>query len=163
MLRPKHHPLIIPLLICIGLCGCSTIGYPSDRLLQARFRSAEADFNKLASMFKEDSHLFKLDRESAYSSWDTKADLPQQRMDEYRHLLTKLKLVSVNRGEASGDVYLLVWTSRRMLFGAKSKYYLYAETPPEPLVDSLDKLLGGTEAFAHKKISNNWYLLLHVW
>lgn len=114
-------------------------------------------------MFKEDSHLFKLDHESAFTSWDTKADLPQQRMDEYRQLLTKLNVISVNRREPSGDIALLVWTRRHMIIGTKSKYYLYAETPPEPLVDSLDELVGGADAFAHKRISNNWYLLLDVW
>jgi hypothetical protein len=160
-LRRGLHTIL--LIGCISVCGCSNVGYPSDRTLSEKFRSCEADFVKLVSLFKEDANLRKLDYESTRSFGDLKTIIPEQRMEEYRGLLTKLGVESLTRNEKSGDIYLLVWSRSHMVIGSKSKSYVYAEKPPEPLVDSLDGLVNGTDALAYKQITRHWYLFLDVW
>lgn len=132
--------------------------------MEAKFRSDEASFQKLVEMFKKDGHLSSLNNEAAYLSFDQKADLSKQRMDEYRDLLKKLGLWVVSRGEKTGNIYMKAWHRNAFLIGGSSKYYVYAENPPEALVDSLDKLKdSGHDGYAFKKISGNWYLHLDIW
>ena len=160
LIRGFHIVLLVG---CILACGCSNVGYPSDRTLDEKFRSCEADFVKLVSLFKEDAKLHKLDYESTRSFGDLKTIIPEQRMEEYRGLLTKLGVKSLTRDERTGDIYLLVWSRPHMVIGSKSKFYVYAEKPPEPLVDSLDGLANGTDALAYKRITHHWYLSLDIW
>ena len=97
--------LLITLLLPVG---CTYKSQFTDRALEQRFRSNEADFNRLVKMFKEDSKLSGVNYASAYLSYDVKADLPRQRLDEYRSLLTKLSLRNV--GEVKRPV---IFISRR--------------------------------------------------
>lgn len=141
--------------------------YPDDTILEERFRLLEADFNRLALMFKEDKTLISVNDEAAWLDYGVKADIPQQRLDEYRSLFKKLGVKHIGRGEKSGDFYLPVWQRDGGSFGkGAAKYYVFADTAPEPLTDSLDKAYSetsrGHDAFGYKRVSGNWYLHLTV-
>jgi hypothetical protein len=143
--------------------GCGN-SYPSDSLLEERFHSHRADFDKLARLFREDASLSSVGSEGAWVSFDVKANIPQQRLNEYRALFDKLKLKHIGRGEKSGNFYILTWKNDGFIIGGASKLYIYAETPPSPLADSLDGLASsGHDAYAFKKIADNWYLHLDIW
>ena len=132
--------------------------------MEEKFRSEQASFHKLVEMFKKDARLSSLNKEAAYLSFDQKADLSKQRMDEYRSLLKKLGLGVVSRGEQTGNIYMKAWHRNGFLIGGSSKSYVYAENPPEALVESLDKLKNsGHDAYAFKKISDRWYMHLDIW
>jgi len=158
-----HGSYAILLVGCILVCGCSDVGYPPDRVMDEKFRSCEADFIRLVSLFKEDANLARLDYESTRSFGELKTIVPERRMEEYRGLLRKLGVESLSRDERTGDIYLMAWSRTHMVIGSKSKSYVYAEKPPGPLVGSLDELVKGTDAMAYKRITHNWYLHLDVW
>ena len=144
------------------LSSCSSS--PTDRVMEDMLRSNEAEFNQLVSMFKEDASLWEVNREFAKSSWDTKAILPSRRMEEYRRLLTRLNLIDVGRGERSGNTYLKAWHRGAFPFGGSTKFYVYAESQPDRIVDSIDRIeRGGQDASVFMKVKDNWYLHLDVW
>jgi hypothetical protein len=152
------------LLAFVTLAGCGIFPYPTDQAMEEKFRSDEVSFHRLVEMFKDDSQLSSVNNKAAYMSFDHNADLPKQRMDEYQSLLKKLGLLVVSRGEKTGNIYMKAWHRNAFLIGGSSKYYVYAENSPEALVDSLDKLENGDDdAYAFKKISDNWYMHLDIW
>ena len=156
---------LLPCIFLLGGCS-STSGYPPDHLLEARFRNHEAEFSRLLNIFKVDSHLFLVDSEAAYSARNTRAVITEERLEEYQRLLSKLELdyiARTNNHEGHEEISLRAWTRPHLLLGAKSKFYIYREIPPSPLVESLDGLVGGTDAYAYKRIAENWYLFLDVW
>ncbi len=150
-------------LILVG-CGNPFNTYPSDSLLEERYRSHRADFDKLASLFKADANLSSVGSEAAWVSFEVKANISQQRLNEYRALFDKLEVKNIGRGEKSGNFYILAWNKDGFIIGGSSKLYIYAETPPSPLVDSLDEPANsGHDAYAFKRIADNWYLHLDIW
>jgi hypothetical protein len=117
-------------------------------------------------MFKEDSELSSLKHDAAYLSYEVKANLPQQRLEDYRNLLTKLNLRSLSRGEKTGNIYFATWNKSDFLIGGSNEYYVYAESAPADamyLVDSLDELRNKTDAYAFKKVADQWYLHVDNW
>lgn len=162
-MKLRRGSYMVLLVGSIFVCACSDVGYPPDRVMEEKFHSCEEDFVRLVRLFKEDANLHKLDYDSTRSFGDLKTIVPEQRMEVYRGLLTKLGVESLSRNERTGQIYLMVWSRPHMVIGSKSKFYVYAEKPPEPLVDSLDELVKGTDAQAYKRIAHNWYLYLDVW
>lgn len=165
--RLRHNVIFaasVLLLLILGGCQNPLNSYPTDSLLEERFRSHQIDFNRLADMFKEDAHLSRISPTAAWVSYDVKASVPQQRFNEYRALFDKLKVKEIARGDPSGNFYILAWSKSDFIIGGSSKLYIYAETPPAPLVDSLDKLKNsGHDAYAFKKIADHWYMHLDIW
>jgi hypothetical protein len=157
------------LLLLFALTACRIFdSYPSDNSLIEKFRSNEADFRRLAKMFKEDVKLSGVDHKSAWVdyNYNFKADIPQQRLDEYRSLLKRLGVQHIVRGDKSGHFYLLVWRENGLFIGGSSKFYIYADwlPPPSPLTDSLDALKqSGHDAYAFKQFEEHWYLHLDIW
>lgn len=146
------------------LVGCSVEPYPSDSLLEERFRTHQGDFERLTTIFNQDADLDKVTREAAWVAFELKANIPEQRLNEYRSLFDKLKVESIARGEKSGNHYILAWRKSDLLIGGSSKLYIYAEKAPSPIVDSLDELKNsGHDAYAFKRIADKWYLHLDIW
>ena len=145
------------------LSGCGYKSNFTDQALEQRFRSNEADFNTLVKMFKEDSELSSVTFIAAFSSYDTRANIPQQRLDEYRGLLKKLSLKNIWRGEKSGNIHLTTWKESDFVMGGANEAYVYTEFPPAEITESLDELRKMTDAFAYKRISDNWYLQVDNW
>ena len=146
--------------------GCSYKSTFTDQVLEQRFRSNETDFTRLVRMFKENSELSSVTQEAAYLSYDVKANLPQQHLDDYRALLSKLNLRSISRGEKTGNIYFATWNKNDFIMGGSNEYYVYAEVAPAEaryLVDSLDELRKKTDAYAFKKIRDRWYLHVDNW
>jgi hypothetical protein len=163
----RNFTFIFLLSVFAAACGNSLHfweKYPSDSLMEQRFREHEADFNRLADMFREDAQLSGVNYESAWLDYEVKANIPQQRLDQYRSLFKKLQVEHIGRGRESGNFYLPFWHRDDYYIGSATKYYIYAESPPSPLVDSLDKLQNsGQDAAAFKRISGNWYMHLDKW
>lgn len=153
------------LLIWTMTTACSSGAYLSDHEMEENLNSHRAEFNCLIEMFKQDSHLLSVDREFAYVSYDTKITLPSQRMDRYRKLFSKLGLIEARRIIGAKDISLKAWHKTGFMMGSTSKYYVYSETTPSLLIDSLDNLnqSGGHDVFAYKRVTDNWYLNLDNW
>ena len=152
-------------LFAVSIGGCVSFDPhetppPSDKAMEENFRSHEADFNRLVTMFKEDSGVKTIDLESAYTFDEPRQEpnLPSQRLSEYRRLLRQINVKSIYRGETG--ISFLAWIGGMDM--GKAKYYVYTETPPTSLVDSLDKAevlpRSYGDIIANKKIGGNWYL-----
>lgn len=152
--------------LALSVVGCSSIP-PSDQSMEEKFRAREAEFRKLASMFKEDSNLDSVDLTAAYLPGDQpgtlpKAEISSGRMDEYRRLLNQTGVKKLRRYQDS--IHFIVWRGWNGIdpTNFKAKDYVYAETPPSPVADSLDQrdklLIDGSAPEVYKKIADNWYL-----
>lgn len=144
---------------------------PSDRALEDRFRSREAELQRLVSMFQEDAQAGEVTPEAAYLPYSMghekrRVDLSPERLSEYRRLLKKNALSAVQRG-GGGRIYLEAFASDYEQW----KGYVYTESAPAPLVDTLNdfQAIGRSPALdstftrsGYKKISDNWYLYLTV-
>lgn len=164
--------LSLSTLLLLLLCAASYFwsGPPSDRVLEERFRSRGADFNRLVSMFKEDSQLGEVTLEAAYlpyhpGSEKHKANLSPQRMIAYRSLIKSNGLTAIKRG-TRGEIFLAAFEVDM----ERWKGYVYAELPPSPLVSSLDdtkEIFEKPQAQSmttsgYKRIADNWYLYLDI-
>jgi hypothetical protein len=155
--------------VLLGLllaAGCSYKSTFTDRALEEKFRSQEAEFNRLVHMFKEDRQLSIVNSRDAFVAFNVKANLPPPRFENYRDLLKQLNLNSISRGEQSGNVYLARWNKNDFFIGGSNEYYVYAEFPPAEemyFVDSLDHLRRQTDAYAFKKIAAGWYMHVDNW
>ena len=153
--------------------GCGIFSSPpaSDKSWQENFRAHEADFKKLASMFKEDANLFLLNEAAGFFDSTERsvppkaAELPPQRMDEYRRLLKQTGVLMISRG--GGYIYFVTQEGHDPI-DYLHKRYVYAENPPSPLVDSLDQIdklsrnRGQLRKGVYKKIADNWYLEFRI-
>jgi hypothetical protein len=147
--------------------GCFFSSPPPDKSMEEKFRSNEAAFKRLVMMMREDMNLAAVDIDAAYllskeiTAARPKAEVPAKRFDEYRRLL---KQIGVNEIRNTGDsVIFLAWYSREIdPMNSGHKNYLYTETLPSPLLDSLDDTSKlpyqpGMDS-GYKKIAENWYL-----
>jgi hypothetical protein len=160
---PNNLRLLILLMILVAMAACGG-AYPSDQKMVERLRSQNSDFSHLVEMFQQDTHLLSVDREFAHISYDTKANLPNERMEEYRQLFKKLDLINIRRYRNAEGIYLKAWHQDGFIIGGSYKHYVYAKTSPSPVVDSLDTLKhSGHDAYAYKRASDNWYLNLDIW
>lgn len=149
------------LLLVTLVSSCSS--YPPDRVMMDRLRVNETHFYKLVSMLKEDESLSEVNREFAMSHLATKVELPSTRMEEYRRLLISLDLMTVGRW-GSRMIYLKAWQRDAFPFGGSTKFYVHAESQPERMVDSIDRIArGGQDASVFMKVKDNWYLHWDVW
>lgn len=149
------------ILVAMSACGGA---YPSDHKMVEKLRSDNSDFSHLVEIFQQDSHLLSVDREFAYISYDIKANLSNERMEEYRHLFEKLDLITIRRYRNAEGIYLKAWHQDGFIIGGSYKHFVYAKTSPSPVVDSLDTLNhSGHDAYAYKRVSDNWYLNLDKW
>lgn len=159
----KKSFYIFFIFLLVFMSGCNT--YPPDALLEQRFQANKEDFEKLVKMFQADSRLFQISLDKgALESFDKEAQIPEERLLEYKKILSKLGIEYIERYEKRQDIFLRVWSSPNLFIGGKSKYYVYDEKDVKNTVNSLDEIYrSGQEANEMKKIEGNWYLYLDVW
>jgi len=162
----KMEKLSCALLILLCISGCSYHSRFSDQELEDRLRSNEAEFNRLVLMLKEDSQLAEVNPKAAYLNSDVEASLPEQRVAEYRALLSKLKVTTVFRREGTNNIYFAAWNKDDFLLGGSNEYFVYAEDVPAEkryMLESLNDLRRQTDAYAFKRIADRWYLHVDNW
>ncbi len=158
---------LLAVIFVLAAMGCFFSRPPSDKSMEEKFRSNEAAFKRLVLMMREDMNLAAVDIDAAYlpskeiADARPKAELPAKRIEEYRRLL---KQISVNEIRNAGEsVIFPAWQSREIdPMNSGHKNYLYTETLPSPLLDSLDDTSKlpyqpGMDS-GYKKIAENWYL-----
>jgi len=131
--------------------------------MQENFFNNESDFDRLVTMFKCD-RLPEISIKAGYVlSVNENYRLSQEQIDGYYYLMKKLGISEIIKGEgnARGIIYLTAWHKSGFV-GASTKFYLFAESPPCPLVDSLDESSNG-DAHTCKHLKGNWYLHLDIW
>lgn len=158
---------ILVAVFVLSAVGCFFSSPPSDKSMEEKFRSNEAAFNRLVVMIREDMNLAAVDLEAAYlpskeiGDVRPKAKIAAKRTDEYHRLLKQIGANEIRN--IGGSIVFSVWESREIdPMNSGHKNYLYTETLPSPLLDSLDdtsELPSRTgEDLGYKKISDNWYL-----
>ena len=157
-MKIAHIFFVVMLLAALAsMLSCSE-ARPSDSQMEQTLNKHEAEFNRLVSMFKEDSALESVSPDKAYSSAQKKVEveLPKERMQEYRSLFKRLGLSYMSRGH-DGSITMEAWT-KSSFASSERKSYIYTESPPPSLDSSLDGLGKTWEGFAYKHVKGNWYL-----
>ena len=163
----KIFNFILPVFIflfALVVFSCSN-PMPTDKSMEENFRARESDFHKLVSMMRENVSLESVDENGAFRPRDIY--VPAQQLDEYRRLLRETGVKNVV--SFNGSIIFIFWVDGDGFYdryidpGAyQVKEYIYTETMPSSLFDSLDdteKLnvkQGVTSGF--KKIGDNWFL-----
>jgi hypothetical protein len=166
MKKSDFKIMVLLALFALLIAGCSSTP-PSDQVMEEKFRAHEADFKKLASMFKEDANLDSVDETAVYLPSAEpgnypRAEISSERLDEYRRLLKKTGVKKLFR--RTDSIHFIVWRGWNGIDpgNSKAKDYVYAETPRQPIADSLDQrdklLIDGSAPEVYKKIGDNWYL-----
>ena len=97
--------------------------YPTDDALIRRFDSNKESFDKLVQMFQEDFNLLRINlKDNAWKSYEIRANLKEERLSEYKSLLTKLNIEQLERYENRKDIYFRVLANPNIFIGGKSKY-----------------------------------------
>jgi hypothetical protein len=158
----KRWVLVVMVCLASAMPACWLLPLTSDARLEAVFRRNKGDFETLVRMSNEDSRFRRISLEFTHPR--DHAGFPQARWTEYRRLFKKLGLEAGITREGPPTTIFFDATGRGFVFGEEIKGYVYSETPPSPLVKSLDHGIPpevpvdphGTWAF--KVIEKNWYL-----
>jgi hypothetical protein len=160
------HTIFVAILLAasvltLSCCGILPDPFPSDSVMEATFNKHEAEFNRLVSMIKEDSpvDLVWPDRASAPSPNTVPnrvdVELPKERQKEYRTLFKRLGVRNMTRWRDT--ITLEAWENNNFV-SSESKSYFYAESPPSPLVSSLEESSSTRDVSEYKHVRGNWYL-----
>ena len=161
------HSPAVAFLILLGilLIGCSLKSHPADHVMEEKFQSNREDFNRLAMMLGEDSDIDRLSQKSVTLEENSKRSLTEERLRDYRGLFVKLGLTG-GMYRDRGDAIRLIASPKHTLLMDSEKSYVYSATPPSPVVQSLDKVIGsdrGDQLPIYKQIADNWYLYYESW
>ena len=130
--------------------------------MESTFNKHEAAFNRLVSMIKEDSPVDYVtsDKASAPSPNTVPntvdVELPKERQNEYRILFKRLGVRYMSRWY-NGRITMEAWENNNFV-SSESKSYIYTESPPSPLVSSLEESSSTMDVSEYKHIRGNWYL-----
>lgn len=142
----------------------SAATYPTDSELEIRFVEKRAKFNSLLKLFKEDSHVSRVNSGGVWADFDKPAEVPAERLEAYMELFGELEIRSIHRYPVRGSVELRVWSSKRLLIGGKTKSYVFDPGYTGKLTYSLDEVYrSGVDANHYKSLGDNWYVYLDVW
>jgi hypothetical protein len=141
---------------------------PSDEDLQQRFRTHQADFDKLIQMSDADGHVTVI--RSNITRLDTDWSWPRQnvgfsddRWNEYRRMFRQLKIDGLTRAESPARVAVVVYASDGVLVGSE-KGLVYSVEPLTPISSSLDQfprdpyVKNRGYALVYKPLGGNWYI-----
>jgi hypothetical protein len=162
--------------VAITALAVASRSFPSDDSLRARFFSHRADFERLAAMAKEDSHLTRiaptftwLDDDVAWPRGNV--GISDVRWNEYRRLFES---VGASRGIFKGVnpdriIFPIAWEGLAPTGFAKG--LVYSQAPLSPVLISLDKsppdkFWDGPDrshVLAYKPIEDHWYIYYEQW
>ena len=160
--RLDRDVVLVSLLL---MTSCSGAFLPSDKTLEERFRSNQAEFEKIIGMLNEDNDVVRITSKYVFLSENSTRQLPKERLDEYRRLMKELKLEGGIQRHDSERVLLIASASGIALPNA-GKCYAYSLKEPQPIVESLDELIKGSSgdhSLVYKKLRGNWYLCYESW
>jgi len=151
------------LIFCVLFTAC-IFNYPSDGILEQRFHSNKAEFDKLITMLKEDRDIVTLGFNYVFYKDESSRELSEERLNEYRKLFKELNLNSGIYRDNESSVRLIIFEKGWLTNSEKS--YLYSSIKPSEIVNSLDEIIkndAGNHRAAYKKIQDNWYLYYESW
>ena len=167
--------LFILCLVALAV-GCDLISgpsHPSDEQLIQNFQKHEAEFNLLAEMSNQDSHVQRiaptftwLQNNAGWPRPESELGFSKQRWDEYRRLFKELKVADgLARGEPQQPVMIFFFASSYgLVTGGSYKGYLYSTEEQTPIVDSpeLEQAEMKSNHSVYKRLKGNWYLFYMI-
>ncbi len=156
---------IIPGLVALTFTAC---GLPKDQTLLAKFYNYRSNFERLRSMFLEDSVSWIDASDSERAILTRGGELDNTRLVEYNRLFKQIGLRQGLRKRRDGQMWFLVDSSGILNRGA-SKGYVYSERLLSPCVTSdldtftpksQERVAGSWVVF--RKLNNNWYMFREV-
>jgi len=136
--------------------------HPTAQLMIANFQNNKADFERLLQLFRNDSQLGRVAYDFTRPAGVTSptADVPQERLDEYRALFTKLNLEAGIEGYGNKRIVYFIASTQGLSISGSAKGYVYSDDRPDLVVENIDDYSSddGTSFTAYQHIEGNWYL-----
>lgn len=154
----------VPVLAIIGIISAATILYAynvnfphySDSKMETHFLNNEAEFNRLAEMFAEDSEVEMIIGDKVHAFEKTGEPISEERLEQYKTLLDKTKanygIRRIRDGKA--EKIILVSTAYSSEQDENNQYH----TSGKGFVHSPAESLETDSRIKFKKIKENWYL-----
>jgi hypothetical protein len=141
--------LILPTLCLATLCGCSP---QKDDELLSQFTQHRVALEALVRMASDD-HLESLWRTQVSERSDLRAR-------EYGALFDKTGIDGIMRLKRKGESEQTILFVKSPLFSDERKDFVFSESPPAPLLQSLDMNRNNVKPYAsyYRHIDGNWYL-----
>lgn|ERR1700741_214689 len=164
ILRPSGLVLCLLLALSVVMGACHLSAHPTDSELEQTLKSNQSEFDSLIRMLSEDDDIVRLDDKFVFLKEGSTRSVPQQRLEAYRNLFTKLKL---ERGfQRDKDNALRFIASSGGIFSTSEKSYIYSPAPLTPVVNSLDQVIEndhGDHSPVYRKLYGGWYLYYASW
>lgn len=122
------------------------------------FQKKRKSFERLCQMIKDDENLYYIDHDTTRPAEYFQINITDQRLAEYRSLLTILQLNSIVTNNVRDTITFNASTSGVLAIRASYKGYCYSELRLSPIVDDLDSISNEQNYLGYRKIEDNWYL-----
>lgn len=168
------------LLLIVAICACRrfTDRTPTDEELLARFRAHKTELNQLVRMFQADKGLERVGESFTRPDDPSEANVPSQRIEEYRRLCASLGAPKCIEGidaafyqtlrdggappnapEVKNEIFVCVYGWGWAASGG-AKGYLFSTAPTFEIVPALDHMLvtGKQSKTWIRHIEDAWYI-----
>lgn len=149
---------------------------PSDEVLRMRFLAHRVDFERLAVMANEDSHLTRIAPDFTWLdddvSWPRKnVGISEQRWDDYRQIFRRVGASEGMIKYTNPNLILFPITTIGSVPSGVEKGLAYSQTSLGPVLKSLDErpsevFWNGPDrshVLVYKPIEDHWYIYYRQW
>ena len=158
--------------IPIGGCIYFTLSFPDfntgqphqpDAWMIANFQKHKSDFERLRQMILEDKGLNRVDDNWTDPQEPLTIGIKSERIARYRRIFQQLGIPRGFSATAERDKIEFITTTQGWLAGGSLKSYMYLKTPPDEVLDDLDKLTFQERPVGtgYRHIEGNWYLYFY--
>lgn len=168
--------------LIISFALCSTIfgvyaghrrAFPSDSALERQFIAHRGDFERLANMASEDTHIVCVT--NGFTRLDTNASWPRKdvgispaRWDEYKRLFAPAGISNGISKDVDPTRLFFHIAARGLVTTGDEKGIVYSRAPLQPVLQSLDRrppdaLYQEGHVTAYKEIDKDWYIYYRAW
>jgi hypothetical protein len=172
-----HSFPTVGLILLVVVTGCiNWKPNPSDAELERRYQENTVDFDRFASLCRDNPQIYRMGMNDAYikeagAEKRVRSESPYVFLDQpYQEMGGLLQNLGLRGGLArcpEAPEYIFFYADcRGMHPNASCKGYVYSTKALQPTLDSLDADPPATldqHKRAYKRLSEHWYILYEVW
>ncbi len=157
---------VVPAVLFELAWSSGDIAHKSDAELIAHFQKNREKFEHLLQMVKEDQNLERVDDDWMLPETPDAAGVSAGRIQQYRRIFKELEIPRGFHASHKSQIFKFISSSQGLAVGGSSKSFVWQKTPPENLVEDIDKYQNGELNYkgypVYRRIEGNWYLCFYA-